>query len=247
MAQAPGIRNLSAEDFEGPDGLSKLIESLNPLISSVSTGMNKGLTLGANMNAIEKEFDVTIPPTDWTTVSAFDNSWTTYSADWPVRYRINDDGLVTLTGMLKSGTITASAFTLPSGYRPAYNMNFAIASNGAFGVCYVEASTGKVTPYVGSNVSFNLDTVSFYAKGPAPVNAFVGPGWPANITSGQQGPIHDVKLITLRDLNGTPANSHGGAALQWEPGAGGNITVRRITRLTPERTYRVKVLLFPTY
>jgi len=100
------------------------------------------------------------------TAPSLTNSWaTTYATTngyEPPGYTRLPDGWVTLSGYLSNGTVTASAFTLPTGYRPAKQQVFAVASNGAFGEVIV-AADGTVTPQVGSNVWFSLSGITFKA------------------------------------------------------------------------------------
>lgn len=101
----------------------------------------------------------------WTDVSTFTNSWVNYGIGTfpPARYRKDGQGFVHLGGVIKSGTMGSSAFTLPAGYRPSHtNHPFAIASNGAFGRVNVK-SDGTVVPADGSNIWFALEGVVFYA------------------------------------------------------------------------------------
>lgn len=97
-----------------------------------------------------------------TPVSVFANSWVNFDTDRPARYSL-DRGWVSLTGIIKSGTIGAvTAFTLPLGYRPTSvnGLVFPVVSNGAFGRADV-FSTGAVQAVTGSNVYFSLDGIRF--------------------------------------------------------------------------------------
>jgi len=98
--------------------------------------------------------------TGWTNVVTFTNSWVNFGGtNFSAGYRLIGTQ-VWLRGNIKSGTINTAAFTLPSGYRPAHDMNFACTSNAAFGNCSI-SSAGVVTPAVGSNVYFALDGIRF--------------------------------------------------------------------------------------
>lgn len=60
MGQLPSIKSLTIEDY--PDEktwIGKLIDPLNSFMSSVITNLNKGLTIGENVNGFIKTFDVT--------------------------------------------------------------------------------------------------------------------------------------------------------------------------------------------
>jgi hypothetical protein len=94
-------------------------------------------------------------------VSAFLNSWVNFDADRPARY-YKDRGRVFLSGLVKSGTIGGTIFTLPVGYRPASvnGLLFPVVSNGGFGFAAV-FSSGVVQANTGSNVYFSLDSISF--------------------------------------------------------------------------------------
>jgi hypothetical protein len=97
--------------------------------------------------------------TSWTSVS-YTNSWVDYGIGFqPVVFR-KFGTRVAVRGRMKSGTLSAAAFTLPSGYRPPTTCDFAVASNGAFGLIDV-SSAGVVTPIGGSNTYYCLDGVFF--------------------------------------------------------------------------------------
>jgi hypothetical protein len=92
------------------------------------------------------------------------NSWVDFGgALGTIRYRKDAEGFVHLRGVMKTGTINTTAFTLPAGYRPAADTRFACVSNNAFGVCSISGA-GVVNPSVGSNVSFSLDGITFKAE-----------------------------------------------------------------------------------
>ncbi len=89
------------------------------------------------------------------------NSWVNYGGTFQVaQYRKHGD-VVRIRGVIKSGTINAVAFTLPAGYIPPADLQFAVVSNGAYGTLQVNgagnANPGQVTPVNGNNVSVNVD------------------------------------------------------------------------------------------
>ena len=94
---------------------------------------------------------------NWTNVTAFTNSYTA-TAVTP-RY-ILIGRTVVLQGAVTGGTANTSAFTLPVGYRPTENCNFAVVGNNLFCILTVLPS-GTVTP-VTTGTSVNLN-VSFPA------------------------------------------------------------------------------------
>jgi hypothetical protein len=92
---------------------------------------------------------------------AFQNSWVNAAGGETAAFYKDALGIVHLKGFIGSGTINAVAFTLPEGYRPAANLQFAAPSNSAFGYFDVQ-SDGDVLPVVGNNTWFALN-VSFRA------------------------------------------------------------------------------------
>ncbi len=88
------------------------------------------------------------------------NSWVNYGGTFQVaQYRKHGD-VVRLRGVIKSGTINALAFDLPSGFIPPADLQFATTSAGAYGTLLIYGATnsaaGAVIPGSGSNVSFFL-------------------------------------------------------------------------------------------
>lgn len=93
----------------------------------------------------------------------FTNSWVNFGSGTGFAGFWKDPfGIVHLQGAIKSGTLTASAFTLPVGSRPGFQCNFPTISNSALGYVHVE-SNGQVVPQSGSSVWFSLDGLSFKA------------------------------------------------------------------------------------
>lgn len=91
----------------------------------------------------------------------FTNSWTNFGSGWQTAafWRM-PDGWVHLRGLIKSGTIGSSAFTLPPGYRPVLSEPFVCISNGAVGRVDV-LTDGTVVPSVGNNTYVTLSGISF--------------------------------------------------------------------------------------
>jgi hypothetical protein len=91
------------------------------------------------------------------------NAWAFYGGGYNDPGYFRDQwGIVHLRGLIKSGALGSSAFSLPVGYRPTADSLFACVSNLAFGTLFVNAA-GDVIPFNGSNVSFSLEGVTFRA------------------------------------------------------------------------------------
>lgn len=93
---------------------------------------------------------------------AFENSWVNFdvTTNQGLRFWKDPMGLVHIEGLVKSGTIGATIFTLPAGYRPDKAHVFVVISNGAIGRCDVTA-TGQVVAMAGNNTYFSLSGINF--------------------------------------------------------------------------------------
>jgi hypothetical protein len=93
------------------------------------------------------------------------NGWVAHTpGSYPTAGYYKDSlGQVNLQGLLKNGTIGATVFTLPAGYRPLYQIHIAIASNGAFANISIYPN-GNVQIQNGNNGWIALDAISFRAE-----------------------------------------------------------------------------------
>jgi hypothetical protein len=97
-------------------------------------------------------------PTAWTAVT-FAGAWVNFGAPYSdCQYRKVGD-TVQLRGMMKSGTMVTTAFTLPAGFRPPTSLFMATVSNAAFGSFTID-SAGAFTPQAGTNAYVSI-TCSF--------------------------------------------------------------------------------------
>lgn len=103
---------------------------------------------------------VYMPGTAWTAPTLV-NSWVNYGAGFDTAgYRIMADGTVMIKGLIKLGSSTVPAFTLPAGYRPSQQQVFTCYAFS--GTCRLDvAITGTVavsayvSPATNSYVSLN--------------------------------------------------------------------------------------------
>lgn len=94
----------------------------------------------------------------WQTLS-LSNSWVAFGGAYATpRYMKDSLGFVHVEGLIKSGTMGQIAATLPVGYRPSGTMYWGSASSGAIGIADI-ASSGTITPQVGSNGSFMMNYI----------------------------------------------------------------------------------------
>ena len=117
----------------------------------VSTAQQTALNLKANQ-----------AQENWT-APTFLNSWINNGSGYNNAGFYKDEfGIVHLRGLVKSGTMQASIFTLPTGYRPAAREFFGTVSDALFGSVYIDPD-GSVVPWSGSNAWFSLDGITFRA------------------------------------------------------------------------------------
>lgn len=92
----------------------------------------------------------------------FENGWVNFGSGWQVAgFQRDGFGWVHLRGIIKSGTVGSTAFTLPPGYRPTLSETFDIRSNGAAGGVDVMAD-GTVVPVSPSNNAYvSLSGIKF--------------------------------------------------------------------------------------
>jgi len=85
----------------------------------------------------------------WTSVS-FSNSWVDYGSSYNACEFRKVGDFVYLRGLMKDGTVTAGAFTLPVNYRPPAHLIFSSVTNTGLGRLDV-FSTGAVVLQSGGN------------------------------------------------------------------------------------------------
>ena len=138
------------------------------LILAVVTVAN-GATSIVNANITDKRVRSGVPSTALAPQEAwiaptFTNSWVNFGTPFAnAQYMKDSMGFVHLNGVIKNGTMTASAFTLPVGYRPLNTLDIATVSNALFGMVQV-VGDGTVIPAVGSNAWVSLCGISFKAE-----------------------------------------------------------------------------------
>jgi len=77
---------------------------------------------------ITAALDARYPVTAWATLP-LSNGWVPYSAGYTPQYRRIGDN-VQIRGLCKDGAATGTMFTLPAGFRPAYEETCVVYNNG---------------------------------------------------------------------------------------------------------------------
>lgn len=95
---------------------------------------------------------------------SWEHSWAVYSAGTAIPGFWKDAlGFVHIQGVIASGTVGQSAFTLPPGYRPDKQYPFPAVSNGAIGRVDVFSDGTVVPASPSSNVWVTLNGITFPA------------------------------------------------------------------------------------
>ena len=148
----------SANEQGGGSGFSDILKIVNS--KSGATNINKHLRMNsfgtleminsaytASIFSVSDDGTVTstnLGETGWTTVGSFSNSFVSGGND-PGYRRLNN--VVYLRGNINSGTAGQTAFTLPSGYRPATDFVIPVQQFGTGSITYVTIYTdGRVVP-----------------------------------------------------------------------------------------------------
>lgn len=106
--------------------------------------------------------------TAWTKVAGgvgFTNSWTDFDATettyHQAAYCQDFLGFVHLRGLIKSGTIATTAFTLPAGLGPLKQKLYIVDDGANTGQVLEITAAGGVLPLTGNNAFFSLEGVTF--------------------------------------------------------------------------------------
>ena len=114
--------------------------------------------------SLRREWDAVGAVLDGWTAPTFQNAWVNFGGAYDTAgYQLDSFNNVELKGLIKTGTIGLSAFTLPAGYRPAATLAFTAISNGAVGRVEVNSS-GQVIPAAGNNAYVSLTNIRFPAE-----------------------------------------------------------------------------------
>jgi hypothetical protein len=148
----------SANEQGGGSGFSDFIKFINS--KSGASNINKHIRMNssgaieiinsaytASIFSVSDDGTVTsnnLGETGWTTVGSFSNSFVS-GGNTPGYRRLNN--VVYLRGNVNSGTAGQTAFTLPSGYRPATDFVIPVQQFGTGNISYVTVYTdGRVVP-----------------------------------------------------------------------------------------------------
>lgn len=256
MGLRPKQIGLAKEDFdvfepEQQEVFEKVITILNPWFGDVTGAISGRLTVGDNVSASYKTLRCVIPGNEYIPLSNTDlkNGWVAYGSPYNAPgYRITMDGLVYITGVIKSGTIATGTllFTLPEGYRPGATKIFVVAKAGGTGNWDVEIGANgeaRIGLRNGDATWSSLDNINFTAKGKiAAIPAFSGPNWPLVFNPEISTKPRAVFVSQVIDVESTEASSFGLGGLDWELTVDNKIKIKQIHGLSPGRTYDVTFL-----
>jgi len=102
----------------------------------------------------------------WFNMGTYQNSWANFGGTTSVaRYVKGSDNIVSLRGMVKSGTTgVLNTTALPTGYRPKTRLVFHTSANGQFARVDVDPSGNVYVVTLASNTWLSLDSISYLAE-----------------------------------------------------------------------------------
>jgi hypothetical protein len=92
----------------------------------------------------------------------FQNSWVNFGGAWQPAGYVKRGDMVSVRGLVSSGTLGATIFTLPTGYRPPAKMRFPVMNSAAIGI--IEIDTDGTIKQAGSwnaNSYLSLSGINF--------------------------------------------------------------------------------------
>lgn len=209
--------------------------------TDVSQALNAALVRGDTVQ-LWTPYTATAPlvvPSDWTTITAFSNSWAVFSGSFNVQWRITASGDIRLQGAIKSGTVGNSAFTLAS-VAPSQDVNLAADSNDAFGKLTISGGTGVVTPAVGSNVFFSVDC----SWTPATRQVWVPSCFPFDVLWQASQPPVFIVAQAVDVTNAASPSNQAQCLTDWttvQQGGRTFVRIRNIPGLLPSTSYAIQV------
>lgn len=247
MAVLPPLQSLVREHVTTSDGQldpDRLLFGLNQFMGATYAALNKGLRLSENAAASVVYARFVVPEYPWTNVTdaEMSNSWVNYGgAEANAGWLAMPNGEIWLRGLIKSGTINTTAWTLPTGAHPSYTIRRAVGSNNAFGMLGI-TTAGAVTPVTGSNTWFDLECKFVPASPVLPPKPFSGGEWPIIVRHGLSR-CTQVHVGAAELVNGdTRTETAGEFTLDWADKGDGQLLVRSVYGLQPGRTYKLTLL-----
>lgn len=228
----PPFQKLNSPDALFSRGQDNVASSLRAL------GQKQLVILGET--ALLLEATVTVP-SDWTAVTVFQNSWVNFdiTTNPGAQYRKTVDGMVEIIGTVKDGVATATAFTLPVGYRPSLNCGFAVASNNAFGEAVIDSS-GNVIPYVADPTWFDFGCVRFPSASRTPVASSC---WPVQLPCTLPARPEAVLLASAVETASGASVAAANPDWDWETQQGVNfVIINNVPLLPPGAEYDLTFL-----
>lgn len=226
--------------------MDRLFRSLLQFAGGAQGALQKGLTFGENFAAFTKTVNIQGEPD--TSSPTLVSGWVPFGGAYALPTYRKAGGQVIISGVIKSGTIGATAFILPVGYRPAASLIFPTICNNstteAITRCEVSAAgvfTAMIGGAAGYNAYLSLSSVAFDAADRSPVP---NPAFPVSIGNDLPGgarPAH-VLITHAEDVTGQTSVPVSLGSPAWTSSAD-KITVRDVTGIQPSRKYSVTFLV----
>lgn len=141
--------------------MTRLSLDITPAVASELQSLRDSIELN------NRKLEAYLNSPAWIEVTTFLNSWVNYGAGYPTAAYRKIGDIVYLKGLLKLGTVSVAAFTLPVEYRPSTNRHFITMMTAAAGGLRINTD-GSVTfgdPGGGGNGYCSLDGIHFETSG----------------------------------------------------------------------------------
>lgn len=236
------LDDAALEDAPSDKWVGKVAESVNLLndaVSNQANGSGVGLVAGGQIEVTQ--FTISVPdPFKEVASTAFLNAWVNFGTD-PARYCKHENGVVELQMKIKAGAIGSVAFVLPVQFRPAFNLSYAVDSNGAYGQVTIGAN-GEVKPTIGNNASVSLDCM-FSSKDSSPI---VPACWPKQVTT-KFASVAGIFVANVEDGTSDGQNKPGSArSVAWQMSkgqAGQSLLINNIMGLPYNRASKITLVV----
>lgn len=236
------FRREDISDLSKGQDIERLFRGLNSFGASAGQALASGLTFTDNMQAFVKE--ITVEPGSSAVTLASVGLWTVSST--ALLARKGRDGRVHIEGFCnRNAAVSGSTVcVLPAGYLPRQQRSFPASADAA--PCRIIVQTnGNVDAIWGANVPTvaGLDGVIFTSADERPGPH---PGYPVTFSNELAGKSKPVgcwvwQATDLTDQRKAPVCA---GPVAWELSSKGDqIVVRDIANLTPERKYRVRLVV----
>jgi hypothetical protein len=241
---------LTRDDYPSQaEWIERLLRPLNLFSQSAVNAVNGGLVVSQNVMAMYKTARVKMPPVPWQNLTPENSTQTV--GEPPLSYIVRPCGCIDLRGAVAPTTKADGTviFTLPNAsLYPEFTETLPLIHDhgSSHSYCKISHTDGKLRIYKLSSSATNIffNSVTFYAKNPPAPMAYMGPDWPIKLATDMPLPVKACFAAQCTDVDTNEKLSNGLGGVEWESTRRGEIQVKRVEGLTPNRSYDITFLMF---